>query len=78
MRELLEREPERKHLAEIMLDEVQRREKARRAAAASPELLAMAEKIRTILSTFPPDDPAVGQLKQSPAYQAVAWLIEES
>lgn len=78
MRELLEQEPERKLLAEIMLDEVQRREKARRAAAAPPELLELAEKIRSILAAFPPDDPAVGQLRQSPAYQAVAWLIEES
>ena len=76
MRELLEREPERKLLAEIMLAEVQRREKARRAAAA-PELLELAEKVRSILASLPPDDPAVAQLKQSPAYRAVAYLIEE-
>jgi len=44
----------------------------------SPELLAMAEKVRTILEMYPEDDPAVAALKASPAYQKVAYLIEES
>lgn len=77
MRELLEREPEGKPLAKIMLAEVQRRERTRRAAA-TPELLELAEKVRSILAAYPPDDPAVTQLRKSPAYRAVAWLIEES
>ena len=42
----------------------------------SPELLALAEKIRMILSAYPADDPAVTALKASPAYQKVAYLIE--
>jgi len=42
----------------------------------STELLALAEKIRMILSAYPADDPAVTALKASPAYQKVAYLIE--
>ncbi len=42
----------------------------------SEELRAMAEQIRGILSKFPPEDPAVVALKQSEAYQKVAYLIE--
>ncbi len=42
----------------------------------SPELLALAEKIRGILSQYSPDDPAVQAIKQSPAYQKVAYLID--
>lgn len=42
----------------------------------SAELLALAEQIRTILDAYPPDDPAVAALKQSEAYQRVAYLIE--
>lgn len=41
-----------------------------------PELLALAEKVRMILSAYPADDPAVAELKASPAYQRVAYLIE--
>lgn len=43
---------------------------------ASPELLALAEKIRGILAQYSPDDPAVQEIKQSPAYQKVAYLID--
>ena len=44
----------------------------------SPELLELAEKVRTLLSACDPADPAVAALKQSPAYQKVAHLIEGS
>lgn len=40
------------------------------------ELKALAEQVRTILSNFAPGDPAVETLKQSEAYQKVAYLIE--
>lgn len=43
----------------------------------SDEMKAMAEQIRAVLSSFPPDDPAVAALKQSEAYQKVAHLIEQ-
>lgn len=42
----------------------------------SDELNTLAEQIRAILSKFPPEDPAVAALKQSEAYQKVAYLIE--
>lgn len=42
----------------------------------SPEMLALAEQIRAVLSRFNPDDPALAALKQSEAYQKVAHLIE--
>ena len=40
------------------------------------ELLALAEKVRTILAAYPANDPAVAALKVSPAYRKVANLIE--
>lgn len=43
---------------------------------ANGELLTLAEKVRTLLAAYAPDDPAVLALKQSPAYQKVAHLIE--
>ena len=43
----------------------------------SPELAALAEKVREILAQYPADDPAVQQLKNSPVYQQVAQLIED-
>ena len=42
----------------------------------SPELLALAEKVKVMLAAYPADDPAVEALKASPAYQKVAYLIE--
>lgn len=42
----------------------------------SQELEALAEQIRTVLAKFDSDDPAVAALKQSEAYQKVAYLIE--
>lgn len=44
---------------------------------ASPELKAMADQVRVILARFDPNDPAVAALKQSEAYQKVAYLIEQ-
>ena len=40
------------------------------------ELRVMAEKIRMLLAAYPENDPAVAAIKQSPAYQRVAYLIE--
>ena len=42
----------------------------------SQELLELAEKVRILLAAYDPADPAVTVLKQSPAYQKVAYLIE--
>jgi len=46
------------------------------AAKPSGELLELAEKVRTMLLAYPPNDPAVAMLKQSAAYLKVAHLIE--
>ncbi len=73
LRQGLEQAPGMKDLAEFLLKETER-EAAR--AAATPELLALAEQVRGILEKFPPNDPAVAELKASPAYQRVAPLIE--
>ena len=40
------------------------------------ELRELAEKVKALLAAYPPDDPAVAALKESPAYQRVAHLIE--
>lgn len=45
-------------------------------AVPSAELRDLADRIRSILSAYAPDDPAVTVLKQSEAYQKVAYLIE--
>lgn len=42
----------------------------------SPELLALADQVRTMLAAYPADDPAVAALKASPVYRRVAYLIE--
>ncbi len=46
--------------------------------APAPELLALAEQVKAILSQHDPDDPAVAALKASPVYQKVAYLLEEA
>lgn len=42
----------------------------------SEELKTLADQIRTVLANFAPNDPTVAALKQSEAYQKVAYLIE--
>lgn len=42
----------------------------------APELKLLAEQVKTILAQYRSDDPAVTALKQSEAYQKVAYLIE--
>ena len=66
-----------KDFVEFLLDEVEKEEEtAPPVIDATPELLALAEQVKRILSQFPPDDPAVAALKQSDAYQRVAALLE--
>lgn len=47
------------------------------AAGVSPELLALAEKVRALLAKLPPDDPMALELKASEAYQKIAFLLEK-
>ena len=59
-------------MAEFLLKQL---EDSRRVQA-TPELIVLAEQVRTLLAQYPADDPAVEALKQSAAYQKVAHLIE--
>ncbi|HIV61696.1 MAG TPA: glycosyltransferase [Candidatus Butyricicoccus avistercoris] len=43
----------------------------------NPELLALAEKVKIILNSYPQDDPSVLAIKQSDIYKKVAYLIEK-
>lgn len=63
-----------KALVEFLMDNTPELQKP---LSPSGELQALAEQVRTILAQFSPDDPAVVALKQSEAYQKVAYLIEE-
>lgn len=72
LRKGLETCPEMKLMAEFLLKQLEESRKIQ----AIPELLSLAEQVRTLLSMYPADDPAVEALKQSAAYQKVVHLIE--
>lgn len=72
LRQGLESCAEAKPMAEFLLKQL---EDSRRVQA-TPELIVLAEQVRTLLAQYPADDPAVEALKQSAAYQKVAHLIE--
>lgn len=74
LRQGLRQAPVMKDMVEFLLDEV--KEEMERSRV-TPELQQLAERVRAILAQYPADDPAVMQLKASPAYQKVAFLIEE-
>lgn len=61
-----------KPMAKFLLDHTPQLQ----APSPDPELLALAEKVKTMLAAYPPDDPAAAALKASPAYSRVAYLIE--
>ena len=64
--------PSMKPMAEFLLNQLERAQRLQ----APPELLALAEQVRTLLAAYDPGDPAVAALRASPAYQKVAYLIE--
>lgn len=68
----LESSPAQKELVEFLTDHTP----ALQGPKPAPELLLLAEQVRTMLAAYPPDDPAVAALKASPAYQEIAYLIE--
>lgn len=72
LKSALEVAPTMKNMITFLLQEAEQK----RMLTASPELLELAEKVRALIAQFPPDDPAVAVLKQSDAYQKVAYLIE--
>ena len=66
--------PGEKEMVQFLLDRFM--EDAR--PKTSPELLALAERVRAILAAYNPDDPAVMAIRESDAYKQVAWIIEET
>jgi hypothetical protein len=74
------RVPEAKGVIELLLNEMKNDEEKKRQEQiknASPELVAMAEQLKVMLSAFSPDDPQLLAIKQSPLYKQVAFLIED-
>lgn len=55
---------------------VEHTEEVQAAMAPPPELVELANQVRAILARYDPNDPAVEALKQSEAYQKVAYLLE--
>lgn len=68
----LETAPEMKPMVEFLTEHTPELQ----APPPSPELLDLAERVRTMLAAYDPNDPALTAIKQSPAYQQVAYLIE--
>lgn len=73
LREGLESCAQAKPIVECLLSQLEESQKVQDL----PELLALAERVRTLLAQYPADDPAIETLKQSAAYQKVSHLIEE-
>ena len=72
LREGLKSCAEAKPVVEFLLRKLEEKQRIQ----ATPELIVLAEQVRTLLVQYPADDPAVEALKQSAAYQKVAHLIE--
>lgn len=65
--------PGQKEAVQFLLDRFQ----ADTRPKASPELEALAQKVRAILAAYGPDHPAAKAIRESDAYKQVAWLIED-
>lgn len=80
LRKALKEEPEMKKLINHILEDFQieeEKKKQEQIKTASPELVAMAEQLKTMLKAFPPNSPELLSIKQSPMYKQVAFLIED-
>lgn len=73
LREGLTSCPGMKPMVECLLNQLEEEQQVQ----ALPELLRLADQIRTLLAQYPANDPTVVALKQSEAYQKAAHLIEE-
>ena len=78
LRLALEQEPQMNKMVAFLLSCIEKGDYPAAIAEASPELLELAEKIKSILSAYAPDDPMVQAIKESDAYHKVAYLIEDS
>ncbi len=75
LREGVKDVPDMKKIVEFLRDRM--KAETEQIQEASAELLALAERVKGILSGFDPDDPAVLDLKNSAIYKKVAWIIED-
>ncbi len=76
LREGLASCPDMKEMAEFLFADMERQQQEKAIHDAPPELIQLAESVRTILSQYSPSDPAVQAIKMSSVYKKVAWLIE--
>ena len=80
LKEIIQKIPQAKQIVEFLIEEFKNEEELKRQEkikTASPELLAMAEQLKTMLKAFPENSPELLAIKQSPVYQQVKFLIEE-
>ncbi len=80
LRTALQKIPQAKQIIEFLIEEFKNEEELKRQEkikTASPELLAMAEQLKTMLKAFPENSPELLAIKQSPVYKQVAFLIED-
>ncbi|MBE6814543.1 MAG: glycosyltransferase [Ruminococcaceae bacterium] len=80
LKEIIQKIPQAKQIVEFLIEEFKNEEELKRQEkikTASPELLAMAEQLKTMLKVFPENSPELLAIKQSPVYKQVAFLIEE-
>lgn len=69
--------PDMNKMVKYLLDNVQNDIKKQEIPKeVAPELMMLAEKVKTILSQYPENDPAVLAIKQSDIYKKVVYLIE--
>lgn len=69
--------PNMKELVKNLASNIEEKLKDEPTENVPQELLMLAEKVKTILSAYPKDDPAVEAIKQSDIYKKVAYLIEK-
>ncbi len=80
LKEIIQKSPQSKHIIEFLIkkfndeEELKKQEKIKND---SPELITMAEQLKTMLKAFPENSPELLAIKQSPMYKQVAFLIED-
>ena len=80
LKEIIKKVPQAKQIIEFLIEEFKNEEELKRQEKiknTSPELLQMAEQLKTMLDALPPNSPELLAIKQSPMYKQVAFLIKD-
>lgn len=78
LKEMLKLEPSMREMLLFLTDRVEHTVETQRIKErVTPDMIAMAKQIRTILTQYSEDDPAVFVLKNSEQYQKMKFLIED-